>query len=351
MAVEAIRNAIEDAGLEPDQIDGLTSHAFDPLTEHEIANSFGWKNLRFFGKTAYGNSSATVALASIGVATGQCDYAVAFRSLTGRKGDGPKIDGVSGEEAFYVPFGMRAPVHWMAVIAQRYLHEYNADPRAFGWISVACRQHGANNPLAVNYGNPITIEDHQSSRMIASPMRLLDCTPNTEGAVAIVVTTPERAKDLRQTPAILKGFVQGTGSEVENNTNYNRKRMIIPEETLHMSKEMYEKTGTTPADMDFVQVYDHFTPLVLMALEAWDFCPLGEGQHFVEGAREITVGGAAPLNTAGGHLGEAYMQSMGHVAEAVRQLRGTSTNQVPNAERGLVVSGVGLPGSSILLSK
>jgi len=351
LAVEAIAKAIEDAGLQPDDIDGLTSHVFDPTTEREVLNCFGWRNLRYFAETAYGNSAATVGVAALGVATGQARYAVAFRSISGRYGDGPRAERVSGEYAFYAPFGMRVPAHWIAVIAQRYLHVYGADPRAFGWVSVVCRKHGATNPGAANYGHPITLEDHQASRMIAEPLRLFDCTPNTEGASAVVVASREDARNLRHPPVRILGFVQGSGAETENNTNYNRPDILSIDETHFMRQEMYEKTGLGPKDVDVLQIYDHFTPLVVMGLEGWGFCGIGEGAAFVEGGDRISIGGEIPLNTSGGHLGEAYVQTMNHIVDSVRQLRGTAPNQVPNAEVSLVASGVNLPGSALMLGK
>ena len=350
MAVEAIKYAIEDAGLPLDAVDGVISHVFDPIPEREIVNCFGWKNIRHFCRSPYGSSTSTVGMAAMAVALGQANYCVAFRSLSGRMGDGPLSESIAGEQSFYQPYGMRAPAHWFAVMAQRYLHDYHADPRAFGWIAVASRRHGATNPRAINFGMPITIDDHQSSRIVASPLRLLDCTPNTEGAVAILVTTPERARALRQRPVYVREYVQGTGHEIEHGTSYNRRDMIVPEETQAMAREMWSATGLSPKDISFLQVYDHFTSSVLMAIEGWGFCGLGEGPAFVEAATRITLGGALPLNTGGGHLGEGYLQLMGHIAESVRQLRGQAANQVPHAKLGLVTAGAGLPSSSMLLA-
>ncbi len=349
LAAEAVSAAIADAGVSPSEIDGVVSHAFDPVSEVDLAHCFGWKELRFAAEIAYGNSAGAVGLAGTAATTGQADYVVAFRSISGRYGDSQPPGTASGDLAFYAPFGVRVPAHWVAVVAQRYLHEYGADPRAFGWISVVCRKHGATNPFAVNYQQPITIEDHQSSRMVASPLRLYDCTPNTEGACAVVVTTADRARDLPNAPVSILDYAQGTGTNTENNTNYNRERIMYAEESALMAEGLYERTGLGPGDIHVVQIYDHFTPLVLTGLEAWGFCGIGEGAAFVEGGERISIGGPAPLNTSGGHLGEAYVQTMNHIAEAVRQLRGTAVNQVQGAEVALVVSGVGLPSSALLL--
>ncbi len=354
LAAEAISNAIADAGLDHGDIDGLISYSFDPVTEMEVQNCLGWQNLRYFTESSYGSGATAVGHAAMAVAAGQANYVVVFRAISGRYGDAPPTAsagrGASGDVAFYAPFGMQVPAHWVSLTAQRYLHEYNADSRAFGWISVTSRKHGATNPLAVNYQFPITIEDHQNSRFIAEPLRLFDCTPNTEGATAVVVTTGERAADLPNIPAKILAFGQGTGSNVENNTNYNRKRIVVPEESLLTSRELYARTGLGPADIDVVQIYDHFTPLVLIALEAWGFCGEGEGQDFVEGGQRITIGGDAPLNTSGGHLGEGYFQIMGHIVDSVRQLRGTAVNQVPDAEVALI-TGTNLPTGALILTK
>ena len=146
--------------------------------------------------------------------------------------------------------------------------------------------------------------------MIADPLRLFDCTPNTEGASAVVVASRDDARDLRHPPVRILGFVQGSGAETENNTNYNRPDILSIDETHFMRQEMYEKTGLAAKDVDVLQVYDHFTPLVIMGLEGWGFCGKGEGAAFVEGGERISIGGDVALNTAGGHLGEAYVQTM-----------------------------------------
>lgn len=354
LAAEAIAAATVDAGLKPSDIDGIISYAFDPITEMEIGNCFGWRNLRFFSESSYGSGSTAVGHAAMAVATGQATNVVVFRAISGRYGDTPPParsgNRASGDVAYYAPFGLQVPAHWMAMIAQRYLHEYNADPTAYGWISVICRKHGATNPRAVNYKVPISIEDHQNSRMIADPIRLLDCTPNTEGATAVVVTSAERAKAGPHPPAWVRGFAQGTGSNVENNTNYNRERIVIPEESLAMAKELFARTGLAPQDIDVFQVYDHFTPMVLLAFEAWGFCQLGEGADFVKGGKAIGLGGQTPLNPAGGHLGEGYFQIMGHIVDSVHQIRGTAPNQVRDAEV-VLITGTNLPTGALVLTK
>src|SRR5690349_24558536 len=232
--------------------------------------------------------------------------------------------------------------------ARRYLHEYGATSEDFGRVAVADRRHAANNPNAFFHGKPITIEDHQNSRMIVDPLHLLDCCQESDGAVALVVTSAERAKDLRQTPALITAAAQGSGSDQYVMTSYYRDDIGIPEMGV-VGRELWRQSGLTPDDMPMAILYDHFTPYVLMQLEELGFCARGEAPDFIrDGA--IELGGRLPINTHGGQLGEAYIHGMNGIAEAVRQLRGTSVNQVADVENVLVTAGTGVPTSGLVLS-
>jgi acetyl-CoA acetyltransferase len=216
-------------------------------------------------------------------------------------------------------------------------------------VAVADRKHAATNPDAWFHGKPITLEDHQASRMIADPLHLLDCCQESDGAVAIVVTSADRARDLPQPPATIRAAAQGSGTDQFVMTSYYRDQIGLQEMGL-VGRELWRQSGLRPDDMDTAVLYDHFTPFVLMQLEELGFCGRGEAKDFVaDGA--IELGGRLPLNTHGGQLGEAYIHGMNGIAEGVRQMRGTSVNQVADAQHVLVTAGTGVPTSGLVLGR
>jgi acetyl-CoA acetyltransferase len=184
--------------------------------------------------------------------------------------------------------------------------------------------------------------------MIADPLHLLDCCQESDGAVAIVVTTPERAADLAQRPAVVSAAAQGSAPDQYVMTSYYRDDIGIPEMGV-VGDELWRQSGLGPDDIATAVLYDHFTPYVLMQLEELGFCKPGEAKDFIaDGA--IELGGRLPLNTHGGQLGEAYIHGMNGIAEAVRQVRGTSVNQVDGVAHVLVTAGTGVPTSGLILS-
>jgi len=233
------------------------------------------------------------------------------------------------------------------MIAKRYMHLSGATSRDLGAVSVADRKHADNNPKAYFYHKPITIEEHQSSRWIAEPLRLLDCCQETDGAVAIVVTSAERAKDLQHRPVIIVAASQGASADQYSMVSYYRPELGLPEMGL-VGRQLWAQSGLGPTDMQTAILYDHFTPFTLIQLEELGFCGRGEAKDFIaEGA--IEIGGRLPINTHGGQLGEAYIHGMNGIAEGVRQLRGTSVNPVPDVEHVLVTAGTGVPTSGVIL--
>ncbi len=226
--------------------------------------------------------------------------------------------------------------------AQRYLHAYGLSPEVFGQVAVVDRRHAARNPAAYFYGKPITLAEHAASRWIVEPLRLLDCCQETDGGQAIVVTSVERARDLPNPPAVITAAAQGAGRGQEQMTSFYRDELTGLPEMGVVARQLWRTSGLAPGDIDVGILYDHFTPFVLMQLEEFGFCGPGEGAEFV-------AAGELPLNTHGGQLGEAYLHGMNGIAEAVRQLRGTSVNQVAGAARALVTAGTGVPTSGLLL--
>ncbi|MBM2824968.1 MAG: hypothetical protein HW402_632 [Dehalococcoidales bacterium] len=346
LASEAIKNALDDAGLCPADIDGIVKYAVQFDTESAVAACLGIPYLKYYGEVgpAGGAACGLVNHAVQAIVTRMATNVVVFRAMNGRSGlryGRGEITGRAGRgsAAFTEPFGLVVPGQGYALMARRHMHEYGTTSRQFGAVAVACRKHGSMNPRAI-LRNPITIEEHQNSRVIYEPFHLLDCCIETDGACAVVITSAERARVLRQRPAYIMAAVQAAMGAGEG-------RLALTETTAKYTAPMlFQMAGVTPKDIDVAQIYDHFTAMVIIALEDYGFCKKGEGGSFVEGGR-IELGGELPVNTAGGHLSEAYLHVMNHIAEAVRQLRGTSTAQVDGTELVLVDS-TGGSGALIL---
>ncbi|MFF0475321.1 lipid-transfer protein [Streptomyces sp. NPDC004284] len=351
LAVEAVRAALDDAGLTPADVDGLVTFTMDTNPEITVAQAAGIGELSFFSRVHYGGGAAcaTVQQAALAVAAGIAEVVVCYRAFNERSGrrfgSGVQQREPSAEGAalgWQLPFGLLTPASWVAMAAQRYLHAYGLTPDAFGHVAVTDRRHAANNPAAYFHGKPITLADHAASRWIAEPLRLLDCCQETDGGQAIVVTSVERARDLPRPPAVILAAAQGAGRKQEAMTSFYRDDLTGLPEMGVVARQLWRTSGLAPSDIDVGIVYDHFTPFVLMQLEEFGFCGPGEAGDFV-------AADALPLNTHGGQLGEAYLHGMNGIAEAVRQIRGTSVNQVPGAARTLVTAGTGVPTSGLIL--
>lgn len=359
LACEAVQAAIEDAGLEPGQIDGMVTYSADTNPEIEVARNLGIGELSFFSRIHHGGGAAcgTVQQAVLAVNAGVADYVVCYRAFNERSGRRfgagvqdrpPAATADMAHFSWYSPFGLLTPAQWVAMFARRYMHEYGASSEDFGRIAVADRKHAATNPKAWFYEQPITLDDHQSSRWIVEPLHLLDCCQESDGAQALVVTTPERARDLRQAPVIVNNAAQGAGEDQDMMTSYYRPSITgLPEMGL-IARQLWNTTGLGPDDIQTAIIYDHFTPLALPQLEEFGFCGRGEARDFIKDGT-IELGGRLPINTHGGQLGEAYIHGMNGIAEGVRQVRGTSVNQVPGVEHVLVTAGTMVPTSALIV--
>ncbi|MER6467111.1 lipid-transfer protein [Streptomyces collinus] len=352
LAVEAVRAALDDAGLTPADVDGLVTFTMDTSPEITVAQACGMGELSFFSRVHYGGGAAcaTVQQAALAVAAGVAEVVVCYRAFNERSGRRfgagvrhrePSAEGVA--LGWALPFGLLTPASWVAMAARRYLHAHGLTPEAFGHVAVVDRKYAATNPAAWFHGRPITLADHAASRWIAEPLRLLDCCQETDGGQALVVTSLERARELRRPPAVIAAAAQGSGRAQEQMTSFYRDDLTGLPEMGVVARQLWRTSGCGPADIDVGILYDHFTPFVLMQLEEFGFCGRGEAPDFVAAER-------LPLNTHGGQLGEAYLHGMNGVAEAVRQVRGTSVNQVPGASRILVTAGTGVPTSGLVLT-
>jgi acetyl-CoA acetyltransferase len=359
LAAECAKAAIDDAGLSPRDIDGMTSFTLDTTDETELARTLGCGDLTFFSRMGYGGGAAVgiVHQAAMAVATGAAKYVVGWRALNGRSGQ-RYSQGVAGDIVtsdlihwgWYMPFGLLTPASWVAMFTQRYMYETGCTGIDLAQVCLATRKHAVANPNAFFYQRPMTLEDHQTSRFICEPLRLYDCCQETDGGCAFVVTTPERARDLAQPGAVIRGIAQGSGDDQEQMTSFYRPNIArLPEMEL-VARQLWETSGLSPKDVDAAVLYDAFSSIVLFQLEAFGFCGFGEAKDFVkDGALER--GGRLPTNTHGGQLSEAYIHGINGVNEGVRLVRGTSVNQPGKNDCVLVTAGVGVPTSAMVLGK
>jgi len=358
LACESTRAALDDAGLSPRDVDGLVTFSMDSSDEIEVARNLGIPELSLFTRIPYGGGAAcgVVMQAAMAIATGAADVIVCYRAFNERSGmrfGGPGMASATLPPFLdmYGPYGLLTPASWVALHARRYMHEYGVTNEDFGRISVVDRKHAATNPAAWFYQRPITLAEHQQSRWIVEPvLRLLDCCQESDGGVALVVTTPERARDLRQAPAMIVAAAQGAADDGELMMSYYRPKITGLPEMGVVAKKLWSTSGLTPADIQTAFLYDHFTPFVLVQLEELGFCGRGEAKHFAT-VENLSIGGRLPINTSGGLLGEAYIHGMNGITEAVRQIRGTSCNQVPGVEHVLVTAGTGCPTSGLILGR
>jgi len=361
LACEAVVAALDDAGIAPSEVDGFACFGPETNPEIEIARHTGMGELTFFGRVHHGGgaAAATVHQAAMAVATGAADVVVCYRAFNERSGrrfgagvqDAPLS--ATAERAhfnWYSPFGLLTPASWVAMCGQRYMHDYGATSEDFGRIAVADRLHASMNPKAWFYNQPITLEEHQASRWIAEPLHLLDCCQESDGGQALIVTSVDRSKDLKSSPAVIRSVAQGAGVDQHMMTSFYRDDISQLPEMGVVARQLWEGSGLTTKDIQTAIFYDHFTPYVLMQLEEFGFCGRGEAKDFIKKGN-IELGGDLPINTHGGQLGEAYIHGMNGIAEGVRQIRGTSVNQVAKVEHVLVTAGTGVPTSGLILGQ
>ncbi len=343
LAAEAVRAAIADAGLTPADIDGLVTFVQDTNDELQLIRTVGIPEIRWTSRTPFGGggSAATVQHAAAAVVSGAANAVVIYRALNERSGHrfGQPTGAVVPGMSWHKTYGLDTPAKMYSLWFQRYMHQFGLTNEDFGRYTVVARQHAATNPNAWFYKRPITLDDHQNSRWIVQPiLRLLDCCQESDGGVALVVTTTERARDLPQPVVLIDAATQGDMLNSDVLFSYYVPDLSRFSEAEYVARQMYASTGLGPDDIDVALIYENFSPIVLLQLEAYGFCGRGEAKDFIaEG--NISLGGKLPVNTHGGLLGEAYIHGVNNIIEGVRQIRGTAANQVVGAEHALVAAG------------
>ncbi|MBM4265047.1 MAG: thiolase [Deltaproteobacteria bacterium] len=359
---EALDLALAESGLDRRDVDGFASYSVDANDPSLLAPALGIPNVNFSNLVFGGGGGGTcgaIANAAAAVIAGLAKVVMVYKVITQpphmRFGAAYGSAQVAADPMsdFHRPYGLVSPVQFFALLFQRHMHRYGTTTRALAEVAVQTRAHARRNPKARRQ-EPMTIEDHQSSRFIAEPFRLFDCCQENDGGAVVLVTSAERARDLKAKPIYVMGGAQGGDSLWgQGLTSQNQPEDLYTSAGhRHLAKRLYEMAGVGPSDVDVALFYDHFSGMVLLQLEDYGFCKPGESGAFVENGGISWQGGRLPVNTHGGNLSEVYLLGMTHVVEACRQLRGESTSQVDGAEIALVTAGPSnLPTSSLLLRR
>jgi len=352
-AVEAIGLALADAGLQAEDVDGMSMLEMEATHEVSIARRLGVEGLCWWDKISYGGgaSCATLMHAAAAIASGLATTVVCHRarnrgSKTSRPWSQERVL-VRDDKALHTPWGLIRPVDVIGMWAHRHMHQYGTRPEHFGNVAIAARRHANRNPHAMMHDRPLDMETYLAGRMIGYPLRLYDCCLETDGALACVVTSVERARDLRQKPVLIHAVAQASGPNPVHLANYNN-TPAMETTSVFCARLLWQRSALTQRDIGCAQIYDAFTPLVITGLEDYGFCERGEGGPFTEGGR-IGPGGALPVLTSGGGLSEAYVHGFNLLLEGARQIRGTSTNQVPGCKATIVTGASGVATSAVIL--
>jgi acetyl-CoA acetyltransferase len=346
LAVDAIKVAVNDAGLSLAEVDGLcTFGPNDSIPPNLLAQAIGIQSLSYYVDQFFGGS---VALTMIGQATlalsaGVADCVVCYRAINGRSGVRLNGSGLGGggrlpwDMQFKYSAGIVAPAQEIALVARAHMLKHGTTSEDFGRIAVLSRTNALDNDRAM-MRKPMTLEDYLASRWIVEPFRMFDCCLETDGAVAIVLVRADRAKDLPHRPVLVQGAAWGGGINLVNNGHCD----LTESPARPIADRLYAAAGLGPSDIQFAQLYDCFTYNVLSQIEGYGFSePGGVPDLLRDGTFDRTTG-FLPINTHGGLLSEGYLHGMNHVYEAVQQIRGDAAHrQVPRHDVALVTGQLG----------
>jgi acetyl-CoA acetyltransferase len=368
LACEAVLAACADSGVDVSDIDGVVSYHVEQVDEIDLAYTLGFDRLSFMARTPSGGGGAAsvVGLAAVALQAGAARCVVAFRARNRSKaasyGDGINQGGrpwakagtvLADSRQWHHPFGVAAPAQEMALIARRHMAVFGTRAEHFGAQAVAQRFHASRNPAAV-MTKAITLDDWAASRPIADPIRLFDCSLEHDGAVAVLLTRRDRARDLRQRPVRVLAHAQCDGPIHVDLPTFFAETALYGERVAGaraVAPDLFAAAGVVPPDVDVATIFDHFTMAVPLSLEQYGFCELGAGGPFIASGGTRWPDGALPVNTHGGSNGEAFVHGLNHLPEAVRQLRGTACSQIAGAEVAFACGSITDPAGAVLLAR
>ena len=356
LAVEACRNAAVDAGLDPKDVDGIVTFSMfgDSATAQGVSAGLGSPELSFAADLSFGGQAPcyAVTVAAMAVETGMAKNVLVYRALNGRSGIRIGSTGFRSPTApFRYPIGFSAYPQYIAMWGRRYMIETGTGYEGLGQVAIAQRKYAQTNPRAVRR-NPLTMEDYLRAQFVVDPFRSHDCTSEVDGACAVLVTSLDRARDLQHTPAVIEGAAWSTptGSGLDIADFFNWEDWSVNSHTYHRDR-LWQSAQMKPEDVDFAEIYDCFSPVVLMGLEGLGLVGRGEAADFIA-AGETGPNGKLPTNTHGGLLCEGYLHGMNTVAEAVLQVQGRGgENQLEKHDRCAVTSGALMDGSALVLQR
>lgn len=355
LACMAIDAALNDAGLQPSDIDALSSYTMEATPDFDLARDLGLGPIHYLSQSPHGGGAGPGAVghAALAIAGGVAKAAVIWRARK-RSQAGSRVWAQSSTVLhdhwkWSRPSGVLRPVDEVALLTRRYMHEYGDVIPALAEIAVTLRRHACANPAAAMYGKPITANDYYAARMVADPLRLFDNCLESDGAAALVLVAAERAPSLPKPPVLIESFSQGLYSGHQSMADFHRLDPLASNSSA-TAENLWRQTALRPKDVDVAQFYDAFSPLILFSLEAYGFAPKGGAARFVL-EQGVGLDGALPVNTSGGSLSEAYLHGMNLILEAVRQLRGESPNQKRDANVALVTGCDVTPNGALLLRR
>jgi acetyl-CoA acetyltransferase len=343
LLLKAIVEACDDAGFDPPDVDGFCSYFIDNYNGTSLMHELGTKELRWSTMVTGGGGGGipgAIGVAAAAIISGQADAVIVFRALAERESGRFNTEVEKGHRnPHYSAHGVWIPAQMVGLRTQRMIEKLGIPKATLDAFSLVDYYHARNNPRAMAYGNQVDAVAIESSRWVVEPYRLFHCSRETDGAAALLVVSAERARSLRKAPVYLLGCVQGTerfGGETWDN-NSDQEYGLAGFST--MARRLWEQTGMGPKDVDVAQVYENFSGPGVAALIEHGFCSIEEASEFFTFENMIAPCGKLPINTDGGCLAEGFVHGIGVALEAVRQLRGESSNQVPGAKVCLVTGG------------
>ncbi len=355
LACMAIRNALDDAGIDASDVDALGCFTQETTPEFEIARNLGFGELHFFSQVAHGGGAVCGAIGQVAmaIALGIAKVGVVWRSR--KRGDPskrqwagvqPRID---DHWKWSRPHGLSRPVDEVAMLMRRYMHDHGATREQLAAVALTQRAYARRNPDALMRDKAMDLNDYLGARMISDPLCLFDNCLESDGAIAIVLTGADRAADCRHRPALIHAFSQGMSREHQLMTDYHGADPFVSSSAA-TARNLWRQSDLAPPDIDVAQIYDAFSPLVLFSLENYGFCGRGEAAAMAASGA-LGAGGQLPVNTSGGSLSEVYLHGANLVTEGVRQIRGASPNQVSDARNCFISTCDSTPNGALILRR